>query len=61
MDEATNVKATWLRAFARGSANSTLVGPIEIANLLPHRDRQLLQTATALLPRRSLPKQALLN
>jgi aconitase B len=35
MDEATNVKATWLRAFARGSANSTLVGPIEVANLLP--------------------------
>jgi len=34
MDEATNVKATWLRAFARGSANSTLVGPIEVANLL---------------------------
>jgi len=35
MDEATNVKASWLRAFARGSANSTLVGPIEVANLLP--------------------------
>jgi aconitase B len=35
MDEAGKVKAGWLRAFARDSANSPQVGPIEVANLLP--------------------------
>lgn len=34
MDEAANVKAGWLRAFAWDSANSPQVGPIEVANLL---------------------------
>jgi hypothetical protein len=34
MDEAAIVKAGWLRAFARDSDCSPLVGPIEVANLL---------------------------
>ena len=34
IDEAANVKAGWLRSLARDNANSPLVGPIEIANLL---------------------------
>jgi aconitase B len=34
MDDAANVKAGWLRAFARDSACSPLVSPIEVANLL---------------------------
>ena len=34
MVEAANVKAGWLRAFARDNANSPLASTIEFANLL---------------------------
>jgi len=60
MDEATNVKAGWLRVFARGSDNSPLGDPIEVANLLATVNCSYSVPLLHCLPPRCLPKQALL-